>query len=346
MLEENGLTNAKAATTPGTAGLRADPKDGVSALTSEEATHYRRTVGKLIWMIPLRPDINYCTKELSRSLQSPTMEDKAKMRHLLRYLKGTEDYMLILEPRLTTSAQATIEIHTFVDSDWAGCRTTRKSTSGAILQVLGCTIHHFSKTQGSIATSSAEAALYAIGSGTAEALGLVNFLQETKLGPKTTLHVHTDSSSAKTISTRIGVSKLTKHIALRYLYMQDLVQAGTLRIRKVGTSENPADVLTKCVSSHILGHHLATIGLGSNAFDIGEYSTSTPIFGITRSFPKSLGSKPLRVCSLWIAGDSQVNTTSATSPSQVPNQNTTRATSCSQVQNKPRRTISTTMKKL
>ena len=191
----------------------------MSALTSEEAPHYTRTVGKLIWTVPLRPDINYCTKESNRSLQTPTMEDKAKMRHLLRYLKGTEDYMLILEPRLTTSTQATIEIHSFVDSDWAGCRTTRKSTSGAVLQVLGCAIHHFSKTQGTSATSSAEAELYAIGSGAAESLGLVNFLQETKLGSKTTLHVHTDSSSAKTISTRIGVSKLTKHIALRHLHM-------------------------------------------------------------------------------------------------------------------------------
>ena len=165
-----------------------------------------------MWLIPIRPDINYATKELSRSLQAPTMEDKAKLRHLLRYLKGTEDYQLVIEPRVIPARDACIELHCYVDSDWAGCRTTRKSTSGAVLQVLGCTVHHYSKTQATIATSSAEAELYAIGSGTSEALGTINFLQETKLGTKTALNVHTDSSSAKAISTRMGVSKSTKHI--------------------------------------------------------------------------------------------------------------------------------------
>ena len=35
-----------------------------------------------------------------------------------------------------------------VDSDWAGCRTTRKSTSGCVIELLGCPIHAFSRTQG------------------------------------------------------------------------------------------------------------------------------------------------------------------------------------------------------
>ena len=91
------------------------------------------------------------------------------------------------------------EVHTYVDSDWAGCQKTRKSTSGTVVQILGCTVHHFSKTQNSIATSSGEAELYAIGSGTSETLGLSNFLQESKLARKTTLHVHTDSTAAKTL---------------------------------------------------------------------------------------------------------------------------------------------------
>ena len=249
-------------------------KDGVSALWGAEVALYRRTVGKLIWMVPLRPDINYSTKELSRSLQAPTMEDKAKLRHLPRYLKGTQDYHLVLQPKLITNPQAPTELHCFVDSDWAGCRTTRKSTSGTVVQILGCTIHHFSKTQGSIATSSAEAELYAIGSGTAEVLGLLNFVQESKLAAKTTLHVHTDSSSAKSIGCRMGTSKLTKHIALRFLYVQDLVQAGVLSIKKVATADNPADVMTKYVSTQVLGHHLASLGLCSSSFDRGVEETT------------------------------------------------------------------------
>ena len=57
------------------------------------------------------------------------------------------------------------------------------------------------------------------------------------------MFVHTASTSAKCISTRIGTRKLTKHIHLRFLYVQDLVKEGVLRVRKIGTAENPSDVL-------------------------------------------------------------------------------------------------------
>ena len=68
ILEEHGLTNAKSASTPGSNALKAEPRCGVSAITSEETSNHRGGVGTLIWLIPMRPDINYATKELSRSL--------------------------------------------------------------------------------------------------------------------------------------------------------------------------------------------------------------------------------------------------------------------------------------
>ncbi len=97
------------------------------------------------------------------------------------------------------------------------------------------TTHHYSLTQNSIATSSAAAELYAIGSGAAEGLGIMNFLRETCLTKKGQLLVLTDFSSAKSISTRMGTSNLTKHIELHVLFIQDLVQAGGLKVRKVPT---------------------------------------------------------------------------------------------------------------
>ena len=184
LLEEHHLHNARPATTPGTKQLKAEIGDGVSELTSPDATMYRRAVGKLMWLTPIRPDINYSVKELSRQLTNPTVEDVGRLRHLLRYLKGTLNYSLLISPKLIPHKDAPLELDVYVDSDWAGCRTTRKSTSGAVISVLGTTIHHYSRTQNSTATSSAEAELYAIGSGTAEGLGVVNFLREACLMKK------------------------------------------------------------------------------------------------------------------------------------------------------------------
>ena len=181
-----------------------------------------------MWLIPIRPDINYSVKELSRTMKHPTNTCQSKLRQLLRYLKGTLDYRYDLTPKITSVGSPTTDVVAFVDSDWVGCRTTRNSTSGGVIQIWGTTVHHFSRTQASIATSSAEAELYAIGTGVAEALSISHFLVESKLATKTTLIARTDSTSAKAIAGRLGLSKSTKHIQLRYLYMQDMTQAGLL----------------------------------------------------------------------------------------------------------------------
>eukprot|EP00971_Amphidinium_carterae_P069213 1369580-Amphidinium_carterae.1 len=45
-------------------------------LDIEEYSTYRTIVGKLLWMCPLRPDIQYATKELTRADQKPDQHDK------------------------------------------------------------------------------------------------------------------------------------------------------------------------------------------------------------------------------------------------------------------------------
>ena len=49
----------------------------------------------------------------------------------------------------------------FTDSDWAGCRLTRRSTSGGAILHGAHLIHHYSKTQAGVALSSGEAELNA-----------------------------------------------------------------------------------------------------------------------------------------------------------------------------------------
>jgi len=270
LIDEFGLTSAKAVNTP---GVSTKSTGDVSELSPDMRIHYMRGTGKLMWLVPIRSEINYATKELSRNLQTPTDEDMSKLKHVIKYLKGTIHYVYEIAPKVVTNMHAPLDIRAYVDSDWAGCRTTRKSTSGGVVQLLGCTVHHYARTQATLATSSGEAELYAIGSGVSEALGLMNFVKESNLATKIQLTIFTDSSSAKAISTRIGVSKQTKHIELRYLYMQDLVANGTLKVKYVNTLENPADVMTKHVPIAVLSHHLTTIGMCGDNYDFGNEET-------------------------------------------------------------------------
>ena len=131
--------------------------DAVSTLEGDQIQLYRRGVGKAMWMIPLRPDIYYTTKELARTLQVPSKEFMIRLRHLLRYLKGTQHYRFAISPRVQLSPEVPVELKVAVDSDWAGCRTTRKSPSGCVIELLGCPVHAFSRIQGTIPTNSGEA---------------------------------------------------------------------------------------------------------------------------------------------------------------------------------------------
>ena len=175
LLTETSMIQCNAAPAPGTSALKATA-DTEQHLTPEEHSAYRRAVGKLQWMTYTRPDICYATKELARSLTEPTTGDQQKLKHLLRYIKGTQQhYKYYVRPTIRATPELTPDIRVFVDSDWAGCPTTRKSTTGFVIQFLGSTIHYGSRTQATIALSSAEAELHAINTGATEALHIRNF---------------------------------------------------------------------------------------------------------------------------------------------------------------------------
>lgn len=106
-------------------------------------------------------------------------------------------------------------------------------------------MHHYPRTQSTAALSSGEAELYAIGSGTTETMGVAQFPEECDIKVHNYATIATGSTPGKSMATRIGVSKATKHIQLRLLCMQDMVAQGIVRLKRVGTKENLADVHTK-----------------------------------------------------------------------------------------------------
>ena len=268
LLKETNLQDSKPAPAPGTSALKTATADHDQPLSTEEHAQYRRSVGKLQWMTYTRPDISYATKELARALQQPTTADQQKLKHLLRYIKGTKDYKQIIRPTVKLPAKAIPDINVYVDSDWAGCPTTRKSTTGFIISLLGTTINYGSRTQATIALSSAEAELYAINTGATEALHIRSLLMELLNINKVNIKIHTDSSSGKSMATRIGSSRKAKHIELKHLFIQQLISHDYVRIIKIHTNDNPADILTKYVSTETLQRHLQQAGIGIQHLNI------------------------------------------------------------------------------
>ena len=90
-------------------------------------------------------------------MSAPTSSDMKKLVRLGRYLVGKPRAVALFPWQEARAAQ-----DVFTDANWAGCKASRKSTSGGVLYYLGANILHYSRTQATIATSSAEAELGAL----------------------------------------------------------------------------------------------------------------------------------------------------------------------------------------
>ena len=173
LLELYSMNKANSVNTTGSSSLKRI-EDADVALDAKAHSLFRTAVGKLLWLAFVRPDCSYAVKELSRDVKGPTIESLAKLKHLLRYFAGTKGYVLRIKPtHMLSDWTSSIDIVCYVDSDWAGCSKTRKSTSGSTAQVLGCDVIHTSRAQATVALSSGD-----IGQGTSEALFLKSLILE------------------------------------------------------------------------------------------------------------------------------------------------------------------------
>ena len=157
-----------------------------------------------------------------------------------------------------------VQIVSYSDSDWAGYQKSRKSTSGSLVSVFNVNLQSTSRTQASIAHSSAESELYAMTQAAVESLAIKNFIQEFSsaiLSCSVSIVIQTDSSAGKSMASRLGISRRSKHIELKYLWIQDEAKERKLELKKVGTHFNPSDVLTKFVPASVLGQHLSRLNI-------------------------------------------------------------------------------------
>ena len=104
-----------------------DIHDESPKLSPYLATQYRAITARASYLAQDRPDICFAAKELSRSMSSPSVVAMIKLKRLGRYLQDHRRYVSVFGYQANPKGPTI-----FSDTDWAGCRTTRKSTSGGI----------------------------------------------------------------------------------------------------------------------------------------------------------------------------------------------------------------------
>ena len=237
IIEELGLERANGSDVTGTK----EEADGDDAeLSPAEAYRYRSVAARLNFLAADRVDIQFASKEICRSMSAPRASDWAKVRKLGRYLRRHGRHVLWFEWQSVPTG-----IQVYVDTDYAGCRRTRRSTNGGLILHGGHLLKTWATTQTVVALSSGEAEYYGVAKGLCEALGIKGIARD--MGLDLTIELLTDSSAARGIATRKGLGKV-KHLETRTLWVQDKVDAGVVAIKKIGGNDNPADILTKYLS--------------------------------------------------------------------------------------------------
>ena len=240
-------------------------------------------------LLPVRPDISFAVKELSRSLQAPTQQDEKQLKQVLRYLKGTLHFTISLQPprQRVIERASSIQIQACFDSAWARSSQTKKATSEVSLSLWGVPLATSSRTQASQASSSAEAELYAMGMAVQDSLRLKSLLQEmplSQLAKPFELTVYTDSSSGQALASKLGLTRKSKHVQLRYMVIRDLLANGQLQLSKIPAGKNPAAMLTKHLTASNLHKLLSKLGVKTRAADSKELLSVVNLEMLAASF--------------------------------------------------------------
>ena len=244
---ENGTVPIKKNPLPD--GTQLSKLDDEGELSDEEAAEiakfdYRMIIGMLLHTyVWVRPDIGAAMQQLTRVVSTPRMRHIRLVQHLAKYLANTRDHGL----HYVRGTDRQVDV--WVDADYAMCTETRRSVTGYGIIMCGAAVAWMSKRQPFISLSSTEAELGALRDVCAEILALRKDLA--LIDPQLAnirWRVWEDNQAAIAIMEGGGKYESRKHIAVRALWCRSMV-GSVIDIHFVGTAEQVADCLTKCLAA-------------------------------------------------------------------------------------------------
>ena len=213
----------------------------------------------LNYIAPDRMDIMRDVRECTQHMQKPTLYDERCVKHVVRYLMGAKEYGVLMPwPDPAVYDPGAVELTTWVDTDWATDKSSRKSLCCYEVLADNCILHGSVKQQSFLALSSGEAEFGGIHTASAESLLFKRLFEWLEM--RVLWKVKTDSSAGRAMCLRQGVGRV-RHLDLRLLWSQQAVAHLGLRVEKCEGPRNRADLGTKkhTASEHIRLRALAGI---------------------------------------------------------------------------------------
>ena len=238
-LRENGMDTANPVDRPGDPSLRYEEACKGPKVNQPQ---YRSVIGGLLWFaIATQPDIMYAVNIVAQFQQSPTTRAWTAVKRILRYLRGTLEIGVIIDPKNN-------EMDIFSDANHGDqSLDDRKSISGGAYYLGGSLVHWTCRKQRTPAHSLAESELVRASDVIREGIWLLRLGEI--LGTGGPLRMHMDNKAARDIAESKGLTRRVKHLEIRDAYIRILRERGIVTILQVRSDDNRADVLTKAFGS-------------------------------------------------------------------------------------------------
>jgi hypothetical protein len=206
---------------------------------------FRAAIGSLLWLArSTRPDIAFIVSLLAQHQLKPSRKHWGAVRHVLKYIRGTLEYGIILNRNNDCSVLLK------ADASFADTQRGWHSTSGVALFVAGGLVQWLSKKQTTVALHTLEAEMLSIAEGVKVILWCKNCLENLPVLLSHSLNhrptLETDSNSAVELIRNNDVdAKGIRHVRVKERLFLRHHQAGTFDIKWVPGKLQSVDLLTK-----------------------------------------------------------------------------------------------------
>ena len=248
-------------------------------LSASMGIKYRNVLGELIFaLVTCRPEISYAVVKCAQATTAPHEIHYHALKHLLKYLYSTMDdgiYFwrartndglpalplppvtsstsdLLLTNRPTHNA---LDLHGYVDSDWATCPRTRRSLTGVCLRLAGGTVAYKTKLQPTIAQSSTEAEFMGASDFGKILLYVRSVLWDLGVPQQAASVLYEDNDACTSMAMAQKPTPRTRHMDIKYQVICEWVERDLLHLKRIDTSINLADLFTKQLGTTLFYRH-------------------------------------------------------------------------------------------
>ena len=259
---------------------KGNPDAKVQAVLSKQMGFgYRKAIGELIWpMTTCRPDLSQAVMKCASASAAPTETHYNAVKSIFRYLASTMKdgiYFWRTQPRLDLPEDELPQINStpqdlrimgrptedalniagYMDSSWADCPLTRRSTGGHCLRLAGGPISWKGRLWPTVAQSSTEAEYYQTNDAGKQSLYCRSIMWDLGIPQEAATILYEDNDGATAMANAGKPTSRTRHIDIKFYAIQEWVETDLLVLQRIDTAINMADHFTKPLPRILFHRH-------------------------------------------------------------------------------------------